>query len=759
LRARWALQVVVERKNPIVKKKVLIIVENLPVPFDTRVWKEASSLHANGYKVTVLCPRGKGYEQRHEVIDGIHIYRHPMPKEGDGPLGYFWEYGWALFWEFLYTSWIYLRHGFHVIQGCNPPDDIFLIALPFKLLGVDYIFDHHDANPELYLSKYGKKGLFYKAQVWLEKLTYRFSDVVMATNGSYRGLAVNRGGLDPDDVLIVRNGPNLKTFKVVPSNPALRYGKSYLIGYVGTMSMQEGLDLLLDVALRIKNLGRRDIHFTCIGGGPGLAGLRKMVQDKNLEDMVNFTGRIPDEQLLEILSTADVCVNPDTPCEMNDISTMIKIMEYMALGKPIVQFDSKEGRFSAKEASLYADKKDQVADFANKILWLLERPDERRRMGEFGRRRVETELAWEHSVENLLAAYERVFSKRARSRDLTQRRHRQKADQGRGSAITGDDARADTPQVRACHLNQDCSRPSYVLITPARNEEAFIEKTIESVIHQTALPLKWVIVDDGSTDGTPEIVSRYLAQHAWMEMVRMPQRRDRSFAGKVQAFNAGYEKVKTLQYEIIGNLDADISFDKDHFEFLAEKFSQDSTLGVAGTVFREESFSSETDSFQGHRHVSGQCQLFRRQCWEQIGGYIPHRAGGIDWMAVTTARMMGWKTESFRQKSFFHYRRLGTAERSVLSSLFSYGEKDYYLGGHPVWELFRVAYRSAKQPFIIGGLAVGLGYCWAFLRRAPRPVSRELMAFHRQEQMAKLKAILQSLIRFKRVDRFRVVRS
>lgn len=300
---------------------------------------------------------------------------------------------------------------------------------------------------------------------------------------------------------------------------------------------------------------------------------------------------------------------------------------------------------------------------------------------------------------------------------------------------------------------------NYVLISPARNEAAFIEKTIESMINQTVLPLKWVIVDDGSTDETREIVSRYLEQNHWIEMVQMPQRRDRSFAAKVGAFNTGYERVKGLPYDIIGNLDADISFEKDHFEFLIRKFSEDRTLGVAGTVFREDGYSSEKDSFEGHKHVSGQCQLFRKQCWEEIGGYIPHRAGGIDWMAVTTARMMGWKTESFREKWFFHYRHLGTAERSVLSSLFSYGEKDYYLGGHPVWELFRVAYRATKRPYIIGGAALGFGFCWAFLCRTPRPVSGDLMAFHRKEQILKLKAILRSFVTFKTVDNFSVERS
>ena len=394
------------------KKKILIIVENQPVPNDTRVQKEAVSLHEAGYEVTVLCPKGKGAELGYEMIDGIRVYRHPMPGEGNSALGYLWEYGCALFWEFWYVWWIYLRHGFHVIQGCNPPDDIFLVALPFKLFGVKYIFDHHDAMPELFFSKFGTQGFLYKVQVLLEKLTYRFSDVVMATNASYKDLAITRGHIAPEDVFIVRNGPDLETFKAVPPNPALKYGKEHLVGYVGTMSDQDGLDILVEVALHLKNSGRRDIHFTCVGGGPALASLQKMVGDKDLGDTMNFTGRISDEQLLEILSTADVCVNPDRPCEMNDISTMIKIMEYMALGKPIVQFDLREGKFSAQDAAVYANTTNQVPDFAAKITWLLDHPEERGRMGEFGRRRVEKELAWEYSVQNMLAAYEKAFSKR-----------------------------------------------------------------------------------------------------------------------------------------------------------------------------------------------------------------------------------------------------------------------------------------------------------------------------------------------------------
>ena len=305
-------------------------------------------------------------------------------------------------------------------------------------------------------------------------------------------------------------------------------------------------------------------------------------------------------------------------------------------------------------------------------------------------------------------------------------------------------------------MAQDQSLPPYVLITPARNEEKFIENTLKSVTRQTHLPLKWVIVNDGSTDATETVVSGYLAKYKWIELLNLPSHRDRSFAAKVSAVRAGLERIKDLDYEVVGNLDSDVSFDPDYFEFLVEKFHDDPNLGVAGTIFREEGYSSGEDSFEGQNHVAGGCQLFRRRCFENIGGYIPNRAGGIDWIAVTTARMKGWKTRSFREKHFFHYRSLGTAERSLLASAFSYGQKDYFLGGHPLWEVFRVAYRMTKKPYLLGGIALFSGYVSACLRRMERPVSDELMRFHRGEQLTKLKAILRSLATLRKVDNFEV---
>jgi glycosyltransferase involved in cell wall biosynthesis len=293
----------------------------------------------------------------------------------------------------------------------------------------------------------------------------------------------------------------------------------------------------------------------------------------------------------------------------------------------------------------------------------------------------------------------------------------------------------------------------YVLITPAHNEEPFIEKTLASMVAQTILPELWVIVDDGSTDRTAEIVERYAARCPWIDLVRRPQRIDRSFAGKVCAFNSGLEHARSLEFDVIGNLDADLSFDPEYLEFLIGKFAEDPRLGVAGTPFTEDGgYDTARDSFEGENHVAGGCQLFRRQCFEDVGGYIPNPLGGIDWIAVTTARMKGWRTRSFPQKRFHHHRTLGTAGKSGVAASFSYGEKDYCLGGSPIWQLFRVAYRGTKRP--IDGLALLSGYCWAAIKRMERPVSAELMRFHRREQMKKLSAIFRAIVRFKKVDSF-----
>ena len=289
--------------------------------------------------------------------------------------------------------------------------------------------------------------------------------------------------------------------------------------------------------------------------------------------------------------------------------------------------------------------------------------------------------------------------------------------------------------------------PAYVLITPARNEAAFIERTLKSVVAQTVQPLQWVIVSDGSTDGTDEIVRQYALKHDWIKLICMPERMERHFAGKVHAFNAGYLMVKQLDFGVIGNLDADISFDRDHFEFLLCKFTENSLLGVAGTAFVEDSSIAYDYRYTNIEHVSGQCQIFRRDCFEEIGGYMPIKSGGIDWTAVTTARMRGWQTRTFTEKVFIHHRKMGTGMSSLLTSRFKFGKQDYYLGSHPLWEFFRCIYQMKSKPYILGGLWLFSGFVWATLCRIEKPIPQILIDFRRKEQMYRLKNILYRAIR------------
>ncbi len=388
------------------KWRVLIIVENLPCPFDRRVWQEALALRSHGHAVSIICPKGRGFDEGYEVLEGVHIYRHPLPVEANSALGYGLEYALSLLMEFALAIRIAFTRGFDVIHACNPPDTIFLIGRFFRVFGKRFIFDHHDINPELYEAKFGRRDVWYRLLCRLERWTFATADVSIATNESYRRIAIERGHMDPAKVFVVRSGADLTRVRALPPRPELRRGKTHLVGYVGVIGKQEGLDLLLEaVAYMRQRLHRDDVHFVIVGDGTELAAVRQLARELAVEDCVEFTGRIPDAALWEIMSTADVCVNPDRANEMNDKSTMNKILEYMALGKPIVQFDLTEGRFSAGEASLYARPND-VADFAVKLCELLDDPERRATMGAIGRQRVEGGLAWHHQVPQLLRAYE-----------------------------------------------------------------------------------------------------------------------------------------------------------------------------------------------------------------------------------------------------------------------------------------------------------------------------------------------------------------
>ena len=391
------------------ERKILIIVENLPVPFDTRVWQEATTLAANGYTVSVICPTGKGYDKEEETLEGVHIFRHKLPPEGNGAVGYAREYGSALRAELRLAKKIYREIGFDVIHGCNPPDDIYLVASFFKKYGVRYVFDHHDICPELFEAKFGNtKSLLYKSQVWLERQTYRHCTFAFVTNESYRKIAIERDKMPPEKVIVLRSGPRLERMRILPPDPSIRRGYPYMVGYVGVIGQQEGIEYILQAAQYTKQ-HENNVFWGIVGGGPHWEALKKQASDMGLDDCVEFTGRVDDETMLRYLNTADVCVNSDTYNAMNDKSTMNKVLEYMALGKPIVQFDLTEGRFSAQEASLYAKRNDAV-DMAQKIQELLQDPEKRAHMGAYGRNRILNELSWEKTSKALLEGYEKFFT-------------------------------------------------------------------------------------------------------------------------------------------------------------------------------------------------------------------------------------------------------------------------------------------------------------------------------------------------------------
>lgn len=396
-------------------RRVLIVVENLPVPLDRRVWLEANALVEAGYEVSVIAPMGRGWVKPHEVIDDIHIYRYSEPVEAhSGAIAFAREYLHALWHWFRLAPKVRRERGFDVIQGCNPPDLVFLLALWYRIRGVRYVFDHHDVCPELFEAKFAKRGILYGVMLLWERMTFATASVSIATNESFRAIARRRGKMADQDVFVVRSAPRVATFTPAPGNPAYRKGARTVLGYVGVIGQQEGMDLLvLAVEHLIRKLDHRDIHVVVVGFGPQLAEVQRDVTQRGLDRYFTFTGALYEAELLGALNAIDIGVSPDPRNAMNDISTMNKVMEYMTLEKPVVQFDLIEGRASAGDASLYAHPNDPV-DFAVQIARLIEDPDMGRAMGKRGRARVLDRLSWDHSVPQLLAAYNRVFAKMGR---------------------------------------------------------------------------------------------------------------------------------------------------------------------------------------------------------------------------------------------------------------------------------------------------------------------------------------------------------
>jgi glycosyltransferase involved in cell wall biosynthesis len=392
-------------------KGVLIIVENLPVPFDRRVWQEATALKEAGYCVSVICPVGKGHDLAEESLEGINIYRHSVAFEADSSLGYLVEYSVALFWEFFLACKVLRRHGFDVIHACNPPDLIYLVAAFFKtVFRKKFIFDQHDLNPELYEVKFGKRGFFHTLLCHFERRTFRWADASIATNQTFKEIAITRGKMQTDKVWIVKSFPALSRFKRVEPIPELRKNYKYLLGYVGIIAPQDGVDLLVRAMSCIVQSGRTDCGCVVIGSGPALEGLKSLAKQLNVDSYINFAGYLTGNNLLAHLSTLDIGVIPDPSNPCNDKLSMNKVFEYMALGLPFVQFDLPQSRSEAGEAAFVA-KSCTPESLAESILALLADEAARHRMARFGVERAQSEFQWDKEKLSLLAAYENVIGR------------------------------------------------------------------------------------------------------------------------------------------------------------------------------------------------------------------------------------------------------------------------------------------------------------------------------------------------------------
>jgi len=393
-------------------RRVLVIVQNLPVPFDRRVWLEATTLRRAGYEVSVICPKAKGFTPSYERLEDVHIHRYTIPVDARGSLGFVAEFLWCFVRTLMKSVRVAVRGpGFDVIHACNPPETYWLIGLLWRPFGKRFLFDHHDLSPEMYAAKFGKStGALFAGLMFLERMTFRTADVVITTNESHRQLALDRGHVSTDDVFIVRSGPDLSRLNTYPPDSAWKKGKAHLLVYLGEMCAHDGVDYLIRAVGALRDeLGRDDVHCVLVGGGPHQQAMREYAKDQGVAELCTFTGRVSDDDLCRILSSADVAVDPDPKTPWSDKSTMNKIMEYMFFGLPIVSFDLTETRASAADAAVYAPANDE-REMARSIAGLLDDPDRREVMGSYGQRRVREALAWEYSEPPLLAAYERVFA-------------------------------------------------------------------------------------------------------------------------------------------------------------------------------------------------------------------------------------------------------------------------------------------------------------------------------------------------------------
>ena len=687
---------------------------------DVRVRRAAEELAAAGVDVHVVClrePAGPDGtpEVREQTVNGVRIHRLPLSRRRGGSARYLFEFLATTILGALKLCKLHFDRRFDVVHIHNMPDILVCAGLIPKWTGATLLLDVHDPMSELWRSNSRGASFISWAVGVQERFSYKLADRLVTVSDPMAENIAAKMKCDKRDITVVQNLPDIRRFPICDGMVQWpRHPNRFTVLYTGTVTEHYRLDIAVRaVALAAETIPA--IRLRILGDGNRVRQVLDLAEELGISERVEYLKPVGVETVRQIMAEADVGISTHQAGVFGDLYFSNKLVEFLTQGLPVVTSRTRTVANYLPDDAVFFFPPGDPEGCARQLVTIWKDPKAVVRRLERARSIVQR-LTWQTERRNLIGLYTPLLDGRVATH---------------------------TPSAEARPL-------SYVLITPTRNEEAYIEGTIRSVVSQTILPRRWVIVSDGSTDRTDAIVQAFAREHSWIELVRMPERRERHFGGKARAFNAGYERVRHLEFDAIGNVDSDVSFGADYCEYLLGQLAADTELGVCGTHYIEGAFHSFRDSYINVHHVNGQFQFFRRRCFEDIGGYAPIEGGGIDWIAVTTARMKGWKTYSFPDRTFTHHRTMGTASSTTLKARFHYGTKDYFCGGHPIWQLLRSSFQMTKEPYVVGGLLLLLGYFWSWMTRAKRHVPDDLMKFHREEQMQRLKELFVNKLMIRR---------
>jgi biofilm PGA synthesis N-glycosyltransferase PgaC len=717
-------------------KSVCLLVQNV-YDADPRVRRKAEALVAAGYTVDVLALRPADGRKRY-TLGGVNVDTLSLGKKRGSLARYVFEYVAFAIWALVRTTVQMRRRRYSIVEINTLPDFLVFAAIGAKLMGATVILDMHEIAPEFYMSKYGipEDSAAVRLVKFLERISFGFADHVITINEPIEDL-LNRRGLPRSKSTVVMNAADEARFRSPAAAPVAATAPrspTFVMMYHGTLTKIYGLDIAVE-ALAMAHPDMADAELWILGSGPEAGALAALAERRGIGPKVKLLGQIAAADVPAWLQRCDVGILPIRRDVFLEFASPNKLPEYIIAGKAVIVSHLKAIRHYFGPDALAYFEPNNPADLARQMVALFRDPALCRRLADRAREEY-VPIRWEVMKRRYLDLIDGI------ARPVPEAPEPSRT--GASTALAGQRPGTQPTGLRNAAI---ASLPAYVLITPAHNEAQFIERTIQSVVAQSVRPLKWVIVSDGSTDGTDQIVGRHAARHDWIELLTLPARTRRNFAGKVAAFNAGYARTAGLEYDVIGNLDGDVSFEEDYLAFLIGKFAENPRLGVAGTPYLEDD-ALHDDRFKSPAHVSGACQLFRRACFEDIGGYAPVKSGGIDLIALLSAQAKGWQTRRFDEKTCRHHRSVGSGQHAgICARLLNHGRKDYLLGSHPGFEVFRGVYQMKRWPYVIGGALMLIGYFWALVSGAERSMPEELIELRRSDQLQRLKDVVRHPLR------------